>query len=239
VLIHGGVQGTRHGGITHFARQQQLAARGMQLLVPDRPGHGLSPSEGRPDDAEADGEWVAELLGDGAHLIGHSFGGCIALNAAARRPSAVQTLTLIEPGMQALAANRFPVAKFLVRLVTTLAFSFSPETRIRRFSRLMHIPDEVGGGSTEELRAMGKAASEIRIPSKRTFEAQLALVKARAIAFRVISGGWEPGVDLTAERVAELGGGQYVRIESPHHFPQLHSNEFNELVVRATQPPSR
>src|SRR5271165_4633819 len=99
VLVHGGAQGTPVGGESNFRAQQPLAQEGWQLIVPDRPGHGRSPDPGRPDDAEADGAWVAALLEDGAHLVGHSFGGCVALAAAARRPEAVRSLTLIEPGM--------------------------------------------------------------------------------------------------------------------------------------------
>ena len=106
VLVHGSAQGSSVGGDRHFNAQERLAERGWQLLVPDRPGHGRSPDPGRPDDAEADGALVADLLGDGAHLVGHSFGGCVALAAAAKRPEAVRSLTIIEPAMAALAVNK-------------------------------------------------------------------------------------------------------------------------------------
>jgi len=62
ILIHGGVQGSKQSGSAHFSKQEQLAQHGYEVLVPDRPGHGRSPTPNRPDDAEADGEWVAELL---------------------------------------------------------------------------------------------------------------------------------------------------------------------------------
>lgn len=42
------------------------------------------------------------LLGDGAHLVGHSDGGLVALRAAALRPAAVRSLCLFEPATQAL-----------------------------------------------------------------------------------------------------------------------------------------
>src|ERR1700678_2806029 len=106
VLIHGGAQGNKYfGGDRHFTAQQRLG-EDYELVVPDRPGHGRSPYPGRPDDAEADGAWVAELLGDGAHLVGHSFGACVALAAAAIKPSVVRSLTMIEPAMPKLAMNR-------------------------------------------------------------------------------------------------------------------------------------
>jgi len=66
ILVHGGAQGSGAAGERNFAAQRPLADRGFQLIVPDRPAHGRSPDPGRPDDAEADGQWVAELLEGGS-----------------------------------------------------------------------------------------------------------------------------------------------------------------------------
>jgi pimeloyl-ACP methyl ester carboxylesterase len=103
VMVHGGVQGRRIGGDEHFAKQRELVSRGWQLIVPDRPGHGQSAAPGRPDDVVLDADWVANLLGEGAHLVGHSFGGSVALFATAQRPKAIRSLTLIEPALLSLA----------------------------------------------------------------------------------------------------------------------------------------
>jgi len=234
VLVHGGVQGTKKSGATHFSTQERLAKLGFSLLVPDRPGHGQSPSPNRPDDADADGQLIAELLGDGAHLVGHSFGGCVALAAAAQRPAAVKSLTLIEPGMQALAVNRFPVLLFVLRLLAILKLSFSPASRIKRFSKFMHIPHEVGGSalSKEELVAMGNAVSVLKTPSKETLVGQLSIVKDDGIPLLVVTGGWSKGIDITGEMVARTGNGKHMIIPSPHHFPQLISDEFNEIFLQ-------
>ncbi|MEI8073205.1 MAG: alpha/beta hydrolase [Bacteroidota bacterium] len=234
VLVHGGVQGTKVSGSAHFSAQEKLADLGYTLIVPDRPGHAKNPTPNRPDDAEADGELIAELLGDGAHLVGHSFGGCIALAATYKKPNAVKSLTLIEPGMQALAVDKFPVLWFVLRLVAILKLSFSPENRIKRFSKFMHIPSEVGGSavSSEEYVAMGKAVSVLKVPSKETLVQQLLKVNHDGIPLLVVTGGWSKGVDITAEVVARFGNGKHVIIPSPHHFPQLISNKFNELLVQ-------
>jgi pimeloyl-ACP methyl ester carboxylesterase len=240
VLIHGGVQGTKRSGTAHFSAQERLAERGYEVLVPDRPGHGRSPSPNRPDDAEADGEWVAELLGDGAHLVGHSFGGCVALAATSRRPSAVKSLTLIEPGMQALAIGRLPVLLFVLRMLGTLKFSSSPEQRIKRFSKLMHIPDMMGAaGSREECDAMGRAISVLKVPTKATLERQLSQLSHAGIPLLVVTGGWSAGVDVTADVVAQLGNGRRVTISSPHHFPQVVSDTFNDLLAQFTREAQR
>ena len=234
VLIHGGVQGTKKSGTAHFSAQERLAERGFEVLVPDRPGHGKSPAPNRPDDAEADGEWVAELLGEGGHLVGHSFGGCVALAAASRRPTAVKSLTLIEPGMQALAIDRLPVLLFVLRMLAALKMSFSAERRIKRFSKLMHIPDMMGGGAggREEYEAMGRAISALKVPTKATLERQLSQLSQAAIPLLVVTGGWSAGVDVTADVVARLGNGRRATIPSPHHFPQVVSDAFNDLLVQ-------
>src|SRR5260370_762373 len=56
-------------------------------------------------DFEAEAPLFAELLGNGAHLVGHSYGAVIALYAAALRPDAVLSLTVSEPGCLRVAAG--------------------------------------------------------------------------------------------------------------------------------------
>ena len=95
LMVHGSGQGNPLGGAQHWACQAPLAEQGFELILPDRPGHGQSPTRG-PEDFELDAVWVAEMLGDGAHLVGHSYGGVTALCAAGLRPEAVRSLTLVE-----------------------------------------------------------------------------------------------------------------------------------------------
>ena len=232
VLIHGGVQGSSLSGGGHFTAQQRLAAQGFQLLVPDRPGHGKSPSPGRPDDAAADGEWAAELLGDSAHLIGHSFGGCVALAAASLRPAAVRSLTLIEPAMLSLAARDPHVRRMLMRVVGAVFFSLSARARMRRLGKILGIPAEIRGTSNaDEQMRMGKAVRRVVVPTKKTLEQQLAALRERGTPLLVVTGGWSPALGVMGDAVAALGGGRHVVVRSPHHFPQLVSDEFNALFV--------
>ncbi len=97
LLIHGGVQGNLGGGPLTFAKQEVLGQNGWQLILPDRPGFGKSPSRG-PDDMESDAVWISDMLDD-VVLVGHSFGGAEALLAAARRPDSVRALILVEPAL--------------------------------------------------------------------------------------------------------------------------------------------
>lgn len=97
ILVHGSLA----IGAEEWEAQRALADDGFRLLVPDRRGYGRSPvAEG--EDFLRDAEDIAELMGDGAHLVGHSYGGVGVLFAAALRPEATRSLALLEPGAFAL-----------------------------------------------------------------------------------------------------------------------------------------
>ena len=99
VLVHGSVVGAERTW-----RHQLPLAEHWSLCLPNRPGFGASPPLARGD-FEREAPLIAELLGDGAHLVGHSYGAVIALYAAALRPGAVRSLTVSEPGCLRLAAG--------------------------------------------------------------------------------------------------------------------------------------
>jgi pimeloyl-ACP methyl ester carboxylesterase len=233
LLIHGSAQGNPYfGGDRHFPMQQRLGERGYQLIVPDRPGHGRSPFPGRPDDAEADGAWVAELLEDGAHLVGHSFGACVALAAAAMKPGSVRSLTLIEPAMPKLAMNRPVVMRFGLSIMMATVFSASTASRTRKFSRIVGIPPELQNlGGPEEAKKVGEALKVLKLPSKAQLTGWLQLVNKAQIPLLVVSGGWNPAFEALSDTAAQIGGGRRLVIRSPHHFPQSISDEFNEVLA--------
>ena len=99
VLVHGSIVGA---DVT-WRHQLPLAER-WTLVLMNRPGFGASPPLERGD-FEAEAPLVAELLGEGAHLVAHSYGSVIALHAAALRPEAVTSLAVSEPGAMQLAAG--------------------------------------------------------------------------------------------------------------------------------------
>src|ERR671918_2332493 len=99
LFVHGDIVGP---ALT-WRKQRELAER-WRLIIPSRPGFGVSPPLER-NDFEAEAPLFAELLGDGAHLVGHSYGAVIALLAATLRPEAVRSLTVSEPGCLRVAAG--------------------------------------------------------------------------------------------------------------------------------------
>lgn len=91
VLVHGSVT----GGERTWSAQRPLAAR-WELVVLNRPGFPPSPPVQRVD-FEEHARLVARELRAGDHLVGHSYGGVIALLAAALVPERLRSLTVIEP----------------------------------------------------------------------------------------------------------------------------------------------
>lgn len=97
--------------VDHWLNQLELADE-YQLIMPARHGYYLSPlPEHETFDIYANA--IADLLGNGAHLVGHSYGGIIALLAAARRPEAVYSLTVSEPPAFSLIRGREDVERFI------------------------------------------------------------------------------------------------------------------------------
>ncbi len=242
LIVHGGVQGSLGGGPVTFARQRSLAERGWRLTMVERPGFGQSPTRG-VDDMAADAVWIAAMLGDGAHLIGHSWGGAEALLAAARRPAAVRSLVLVEPALQVLAladphVQADPVARGqLQRLAEPLMSAASPGEYGLAFARSVNS----GGGGASRLEALerdpGGAASlgcallQARMAPPEALRRAVAAVSDAGLPVLVISGGWSPGFDAIGDVVARLTDGRHVTVASPNHFPQLENPDaFNQVV---------
>ena len=85
---------------------ERLAER-AEVLAPDLYGHGRSPAwpEGAANTLDVDARAVLALVRaqrprldrDGLHLVGHSYGGAVALRIALRHPRLVRSLTVYEP----------------------------------------------------------------------------------------------------------------------------------------------
>jgi pimeloyl-ACP methyl ester carboxylesterase len=94
VFIHGALND--HSVWTLLARW--YAHHGYRVLAVDQPGHGRS--EGPPlPSVEALADWLLALLDaagvPSAHLVGHSMGSLIALEAASRAPSRAHGLVMV------------------------------------------------------------------------------------------------------------------------------------------------
>ncbi|MFI5026967.1 MAG: alpha/beta fold hydrolase, partial [Solirubrobacterales bacterium] len=143
LFIHGDIVGPE----LTWRKQRELAER-WSLLIPSRPGFGESPPLDR-NDFEVEAPMFAELLGEGAHLVGHSYGAVIALLAAGLRPDAVRSLTVSEPGCLRVAAGT-PVVDEMITNGERL-FAHAEEIPSEDFLRLFRGGAGSAYGTPEEL----------------------------------------------------------------------------------------
>ncbi len=90
-----------HGLTGHGARWQTLAMRYLAefaVTAPDLLGHGRS-SWAAPWTIDANVAALAALLDAPAVVVGHSFGGAVALSLAASHPELVSALVLLDPAV--------------------------------------------------------------------------------------------------------------------------------------------
>lgn len=177
-------------------REQRPLADDYKLLLVDRRGFGASPANGRVD-FERDAADVADLLADGAHLVGHSYGGVVSLLAAARRPDAVRSLVLIEPPAFGLARGDAAVEELIRNIGTAAAATQDPSEYCAAFLRGFGFPAQANPLEGEMLDAARASMTE-RPP----WEAQIPLDDLAAAGLRVllVQGDWCPAPDSARAR---------------------------------------
>lgn len=95
-------------------------------IAPDLYGYGgTDPWPGRGSLTLADEAALAASLlpvdARGVHIVGHSYGGAVALRLASEHPECVRTLTLIEPVAFHLLRGADPVARLLLEEIRTVS----------------------------------------------------------------------------------------------------------------------
>src|SRR5262249_27384052 len=107
-----------HGSVVNadltWSAQKPLAGR-FEIVAPNRRGFPPGP-EVEHVDFEDEAVWLEPFLAPAAHLVGHSYGGVIALLAAARRPGLLRSLTVIEPPAFGVARGVPAAHEFMVRI---------------------------------------------------------------------------------------------------------------------------
>ncbi len=213
VLIHGS------GGNAESAWESvQVLADRFELVAPNRGGYPPGPLLERID-FEQQAEELAPLLGGGAHLVGHSYGGLIALLIAARRPEAVRSLALSEPPAFALARENPDVERLLGQLDQVRQTVQQPREFAARFLEL------VGSNATLPETLAPEAEQSIRatMAERSPLEAELPLDELAAAPFPklVISGAHHPAFDAVCDVLEQrLGAERAVLPGAGHSIPR-------------------
>jgi pimeloyl-ACP methyl ester carboxylesterase len=224
VLVHGSLA----TGSDEWQAQRPLADGGFCLLVPDRRGYGRSPAA-QGEDFLVDADDIADLMGDGAHLVGHSYGGLAVLFAAARRPDATLSLTLLEPAAFALGQHH-QAARTLVAEVRSLWGQEVPDEEwvIRFLQAVGSDPDAL----SPELIAAAVPLVPVFRRGRPIFEPELPLaaLASAALPKLVVSGGHSAGFDAICDELAERIGASRMVIEGAGHEIQFTGGPLNEAL---------
>ena len=225
VLVHGSLA----TGTDEWQEQRPLAEEGFRLVVFDRRGYGRSP-QAEGEDFLRDADDIVGLMGDGAHLVGHSYGGLGVLFAAARRPEATLSVTVLEPAAFALGQHD-PAGRSLLDETRRLWNEDLPDDAwVVRFLTLV-------GSNPDDLSPELIAAAVSLVPLFRRgrpmWEADLPFAALAAAPFPklVVSGGHHAGLDAICDEIARRTGASTAVIRGAGHEIQFTGRPLNEALL--------
>ena len=210
-----------------WLRQQALASR-YQLLLPDRRGYGLSPQSLDTQGFEQNIADIISLLDAGAHVVGHSYGGLLAIVAATRSPQLIKSLTVIEPPAFGLTINQPHVFQVVSKLQHVYQSATTPEDFLIGFLRAMG--NNLSGPLTlspQHRKGILTTMAEIA-PWEITLHPQ-ALAGYRFPKL-VVSGNWHPALVSTADLLTELLQAEHLVIPNVGHDIQKTGSPFNNRL---------
>ena len=209
VLIHGSV-----GNSEAWAPARPALEERFEVVAPNRGGYPPGPLLERIDFERQAGE-LAPLLGDGAHLVGHSYGGVIALLIAAAQPERVRSLAVSEPPAFALARGNPEVDNLVTRIVEHFEDGpREPRAFAEAFLALVGSRSRLPEPLPPMLEQGIRATMVERLPSEA--EIPLDVLAAAPFPKLVLSGAHHPAFDavcdvletsLSAERAVLPGAG--------------------------------
>jgi pimeloyl-ACP methyl ester carboxylesterase len=233
VLVHGSLA----TGNEEWQAQRPLADEGFELVVFDRRGYGRS-AAAEGEDFLRDADDIARLMGDGAHLVGHSYGGLGVMFAAAQRPEAVLSLTVLEPGAFGLGQHH-PAGRALAADVRRLWYQdLTDEEWVLLFLKAVGSdPDAL----PPELIADAVRLGPVCRRGRPLWESELPLAALASTAFPklVVSGGHSAGFDALCDELAERTGASRIEIAGAGHEIQFAGPPLNQALLalwRSTSP---
>ncbi|HSE46296.1 MAG TPA: alpha/beta fold hydrolase [Gemmatimonadales bacterium] len=224
VMVHGDVFGAE----MTWAAQQPLADR-YHLLLVNRRGFGASPDV-EAEDFAVDAEDIVEVLGDGAHLVGHSYGGVVSLLAAAAHPDKIHSLVVVEPPAFALTLESDQETRaFVGEVKALLASEPAPEDFLRTFVKL------VGGDPSRlppQLPPPLLKAASVQMKGRWPWDAIVPLDKLATTSFPklVISGGHSHLFDAVCDVLEQRLPAQRVVLPGAGHSIPTVGEPFNRTL---------
>src|SRR5688572_2548790 len=170
-------------------------------------------------------------MGDGAHLVGHSYGGIGVMFAAARRPEATLSMTLLEPGAFTLGQHD-PAAKALLDEVRGLWEQDLPDQDwvVRFLKAVGSDPDAF----PPEMLAAALPLVPVCRRGRPAWEADFPLAALALARFPklVVSGGHSAAFDAICDDLAERIGASFMVVEGAGHEVQFTGAPLNAAMLR-------
>jgi len=218
----------------------------FRLIVPDLLGYGRSPPSpmGVPYTIGTEVRAVASLLPcctEKYHLVGHSYGGLVALGLALANPARLRTLTLIEPVY--FAALRYGESETAYRRFGEVRDAFATkltcgdiESAMRQF-----IAFWAGDGAWERMppdarAAMRQMSARIQLDWQASFHAEAPRELLSAVGPRtlLVSGerSPEPMLDLVDALHLIMPGSTSIRLKGAGHLlPLTHAATLTRAML--------
>jgi pimeloyl-ACP methyl ester carboxylesterase len=220
-----------HGSVVNaeltWSAQKPLADR-FEIVAPNRRGFPPGPDVERVD-FEDEAVWLEQFLEPGAHLVGHSYGGVIALLAAARRADLVHSLTVIEPPAFSVARGNPAADEFTARIEEHWTYGpRDPGEFLRGFLGLVGSSAPPGNFTPELLQGARTLIVE-RSPA----EAEIPLDDLARAPFPklVVSGGHSPAFEAVCDVLEQRLGAERAVLPGMGHSIQRLGEPFNELLA--------
>jgi len=215
VLVHGSVV----GGRPTWREQRRSVGDRAELVVLERPGFEVGATE--RVDFESHAEWVADRLQPGDHLVGHSYGGVIALLATARSGDRLASLTVIEPPCTSVALDDPEVAAFADGAIELWSNGprDDPEAFLRAFLGAVGSDFDPPSPLPPEL----EQGARVLVAERGPWEAQIPLERLAAmeIPTLVVSGAHHPAFDAICDVLERELRAERLVIPGYGHNPQL------------------
>ncbi len=226
LLVHGSVV----NGDATWAAQRPLADR-CELVVPNR--RGFPPGlEVERVDFEDEAAWLEQFVEPGTHLVGHSYGGVIALFAGALYADRIRSLTVIEPPCLRVARGHPVIDAYENQSSLLWQQTGDAAAFLRAFLEGVGAPVPPG----EFSPALLQGARTLMI-ERHPWEAEVPLDELAAAPFPklVVSGAHSEPFDIVCDVLTERLGAERAVLPGAGHSVQRLGGPFNDLLAAFVQ----
>jgi len=218
LFVHGSVA----NGDQTWAAQRPLADR-FELAIPNRRGFPPHPDVDAVD-FEDEATWLDGWITPATHLVGHSYGGVIALYAAAWSADRVASLTVIEPPALGIVEDGRTDAFVAQSEALWEQGPRDPEAFLRAFLEAVGSP--APATPSPALLQGARTLMVERYPW--TARPPLGEITAPAL---VVSGAHSSAFDAVCDVLEARLGAQRAVLPGRGHSPQLLGAPFNDLLA--------